>query len=92
MKNQNNLHRFFLKVGARLLPFVNNLASAMNAFKYSNMSFEMGIDMFPGQERCDNVSSHSIWHHEEAIALVDLVFLADELDRLIISYGPQTRF
>jgi hypothetical protein len=70
------------------MPFVNNLATAMNAFKYSNQSFQLGLNVYPGQERCDNISSHSIWHHQEAIALVDFVFLADEMDRIFISYGP----
>ena len=73
------------------MPIVNDLATALTSFKYSNASFLTGINMYPGQDWCKLKSPHALWHHQTAIALVDLVLLADQMDIIFIKYRPQLK-
>ena len=79
---------FFLRpdvneVGAALLPIVNVLATQLTTFQYSSNDFQTGVGFYPGEEGCSPWDPHSKWHLETGIALVDFVFLSDELYRLL---------
>lgn len=79
---------FFLRpdvneIGAALLPIVNVLATQLTTFEYSTNTFQTGVDFYPGQDGCSSWDPHSKWHLETGIALVDFVFLSDELYRLL---------
>jgi hypothetical protein len=68
-----------------LMPMINGLSTSLTAFNYTNQNLQMGNDMYPGQDWCKKTSPHAIWHHQTAIALVDFVYLADEMNRIFIS-------
>ena len=72
--------------GADLIPWVNQLATSLTTFQHSNLKFQSGKNMYPGQEKCWH-SPHALWHLESSIAILDFVFLADELHRLINTYA-----
>jgi hypothetical protein len=79
---------FFLRpevneVGAALLPIVNELATQLNTFEYSSVNFQLGRNFYPGEHECNKWDPHAKWHLQTGIALVDFVFLTDEMYRLL---------
>ena len=72
---------------AELVPLVNQLSTSITTYPHRDMEFQAAKNMYPGQEQCDTRSPHALWHLESAIALVDGVFLADEIHRLINTYA-----
>ena len=72
------------------MPTINGLATALTGFEYSDETFQMGLKMYPGQDWCKLKSPHTLWHHQSAIGLVDLVLLADQMDIIFGSHLPQT--
>ena len=71
------------EVGAALLPIVNVLATQLNTFEYSSPNFQLGTNFYPGELGCNKWDPHSKWHLETGIALVDFVYLGDEMFRLL---------
>ena len=71
------------EIGTALLPLVNEFATTLTTFEYSNPDFQSGQHFFPGQDWCNVWNPHSKWHLETGIALTDLAFLFDEIHRLI---------
>ena len=71
------------KLGATLLPIINDIATSMNTFVYFDKDYEHGIHFYPGEITCNDWNPHTRWHLETAIGLPDFVFLADEMHRLI---------
>ena len=65
------------------MPTVNELATSFTSFEHSSAAFQHGKNFFPGQEWCNPWDPHSKWHLETGIALPDLAFLFDEIQRLI---------
>jgi len=41
----------------------------------------------PGEEWCNPLIPHAKWHVETGIALVDFVFLSDEINRIITEHA-----
>ena len=71
------------EIGAALLPIVNVLATQLTTFEYSSNTFVTGDGFYPGQHDCSAWDPHSKWHLETGVALVDFVFLSDEMYRLL---------
>ena len=71
------------KLGAALLPIINDIATSINTFVYFNKEFQHGKNFYPGEDTCNDWNPHTRWHLETAIGLPDFVFLADEIHRLI---------
>ena len=67
-----------------LLPVLNAAASDLTTFKYSSPTFQKGLNKYPGENWCNPLIPHAKWHLESSIALVDFVFLADEIHRIIV--------
>ena len=72
--------------GAKLVPLVNQLATSFTTFQHGNLKFQSGENMYPGQEKCASQSSQALFHLESSIAMLDFVFLADEIHRLINTF------
>ena len=71
------------KLGAVLLPIINDMATDMNTFIYYDQYYQHGNNFYPGEDICNDWNPHTRWHLETAIGLPDLVYLADEMHRLI---------
>jgi hypothetical protein len=78
----------FIQIGTVLLPFVNDIATSLTSYHYSDPSFQHGVNMYPGEEWCNPVIPHAKWHLQTGIALVDFVFLADEVNRILVEHAP----
>ena len=73
------------QIGSLLLPRINQKLSQYQTFEYSDPSFLNGTGFYPGQEACA-WCPHAKWHLQSGIALVDLVFLGDELFNVMQTY------
>lgn len=79
---------FFLRpevneIGAALLPVVNVLSTQLTTFEYSSSDFQLGQNFYPGELGCNKWDPHCKWHLQTGIALVDFVYLSDEMFRLL---------
>ena len=74
------------KIGATLLPIINDLATGLTTFQYYNPEYQHGKNFYPGESTCNDWNPHTRWHLETAIGLPDFVYLADEIHRLTIQY------
>ena len=71
------------EAGAALLPIVNVLAKQLTTFQFSSPNFQLGTKFYPGESECNKWDPHAKWHLETGIALVDFVYLGDEIFRLL---------
>ena len=81
---------FFLRpevneIGAALLPVWNVLTTQLTTFEYSSSEFQLGQNFYPGEFECNKWDPHAKWHLETGVALVDFVYLSDEMFRLLNS-------
>lgn len=53
---------------------------------HSFISQQNGTGVYPGEEWCNPYSPHAKWHVEAANGLMDLVYLADDLNRYTTNY------
>lgn len=72
----------FNELGSTLLPLLNKLSCELTSYSYSYPGFYQGEDFYPGQQGC-RWNPHSKWHLQGSIGIVDWVFLADEIHRLL---------
>ena len=76
--------------GDLLIPVINRYASAITTFRPVDKQFQDGKMFYPGQDsyskECQEKSPHAKWHVQSGIAMVDLVFVADEIYHLIEKY------
>ena len=43
---------------------------------------QRGVNIFPGEDRCNRMNPHSRWHVQSAIALLDMVYTTDEICKI----------
>ena len=89
--NPNNENfKSFNNYGDLLIPVINRYASAITTFRPIDRQFQKGRKFYPGQDayylKCNENYPHAKWHVQSGIAMVDLVFVADEIYRLIDEY------
>ena len=56
-----------------------------NEFTYSFIALKTlqdGKNVYPGAKWCQPQQAHAKWHAQAAVGLLDLVYLADEINRL----------
>ena len=89
--NPNNENfKSFNNYGDLLIPVINRYASAITTFRPVDKQFQNGRKFYPGHDSysltCKETSPHAKWHVQSGIAMVDLVFVADEIYHLIDKY------
>ena len=52
------------------------------SYEHPNGDFQMAKDLYPGEEWCNNKIPHPKWHIQTAIALLDLVRIVDDIDKM----------
>lgn len=65
--------------GWELLPVLNEMVNAINSFEYSDLNYQKGINVYPGDFWCNPVFAHAKWHLESALGLLDLVYTGDQI-------------
>ena len=53
--------------------------------KYDDNSFQDGRLTYPGDSWCNPQQAHAKWHHEAAVGLLDLAYVADNVHKLTAS-------
>ena len=82
----------FNEIGYDVMPLINDLANALTTFHQGNINFQEGKRLYPGEMLCnrggDNgENKHPKWHVQTAISVLDVIYLSDEIHRIITSYG-----
>ena len=65
-----------------MMPAVNNFANGLTDFPVLDEDLQNALNIYPGEERCNNEEGHAKWHVESANGLMDLVLLADDIYRI----------
>lgn len=73
-------------VGGHLVPQVYGLADGIAKFKQTDYNVNHSKNVYPGQEHCKYDQGHSIWHETSANGLLDLVYLCDYVNSLVVKY------
>jgi len=71
-----------------LMPIFNKFSNFLTGYDHYTYIFDQlqqkSRDVYPGRKICGGKRfSHNIWHEQTANALVDLFYLADDINRLI---------
>ena len=82
----------FNEIGYDVLPLINDLANTATSFHQNNINFQEGKNLYPGEFVCnrggDNgENKHPKWHLQTAISVLDVIYVSDEIHRIITSYG-----
>ena len=80
------------EIGYEIMPLINDLVNTMTSFQLSDTDFQEGKNLYPGEELCNKGGNtgdnpHPKWHVQTAILLPDVVYLSDEIHRIITTYG-----
>ena len=80
------------EIGYEIMPLINDLVNTMTSFQLSDTDFQEGKNLYPGEELCNKGGStgdnpHPKWHVQMAILVPDVVYLSDEIHRIITTYG-----
>ena len=80
------------EIGYEIMPLINDLVNTMTSFQLSDTDFQEGRNLYPGEELCNKGGStgdnpHPKWHVQMAILVPDVVYLSDEIHRIITTYG-----
>jgi hypothetical protein len=78
---------FFLRkdvnfVGGLLLPAVNILGDVLSGDIWWEKGIPLGLNVYPGDERCRLHQPHAKWHEMSASAFLELSYMSDKLNKL----------
>ena len=65
--------------------FSKSLQYRLNKLSYPFMALKIlqdGKDVYPGEKWCQPQQAHAKWHAQASVGLLDLAYLADEINRL----------
>lgn len=80
------------RLGGEAMPIFNMLCNAMNGFPHADKDVQAGRNVYPGDKACRvGMSPHTKWHEEAGNGLLDLMFLAEEVDRVIRTHQGSLR-
>lgn len=68
------------------VPVVNKVSDLLTGFKQTSHELNWSTNLYPGHSFCKYDMTHSMWHEASANALVDLIFLCDYTNKLVIKY------
>jgi len=74
---------FDITIGGKLLPYVNRLADHISGIPQTDAAVSSSKNVYPGDSTCRSAQAHSIWHEESSSGLLELVFLADFLNKVL---------
>ena len=82
----------FNEIGYDVMPLINDLANTATTFHQNNINFQEGKNLYPGEFVCNRggetgENKHPKWHVQTAISVLDVIYLSDEIHRIITSYG-----
>ncbi len=72
------------EIGAALLPIVNTQLNKLTDIEYYDPAFQLGRNIYPGEDWCNPLIPHAKWHLQTGVGLFDLVVLTDEMYKLLV--------
>lgn len=70
-------------IGGDLIPLVNALGDLLTGYVHPEY-VRKSIQVYAGNDDCKHLVAHAKWHEQSANALVDLIFLTDDMHRLVL--------
>jgi hypothetical protein len=78
-------HDLLISIGGALLPDVNAFANSLSGFPQTDSAVNDSFGVYPGDTHCRHYSPHAIWHEESANGLLEIVFLTDAINGILLS-------
>lgn len=72
-----------LPLGAKLLPDINELSARISGFPQTDANVNTSHNVYPGDDKCRSYSPHSLWHEASANGLLEIVFVADFMNKIL---------
>lgn len=76
-------------LGGHFVPAVFGIADNISKFPQTDAAVNESKNVYPGQTHCKYDQGHSIWHEASANGLLDLVFLCDYVNSLVVKYNKK---
>jgi len=77
-------HPFLVSLGGALLPDINSFSNGISGFAQTDSNVENSFGVYPGDTHCRHYSPHAIWHEESANGLLEIVFLTDAINGILL--------
>lgn len=65
-------------------PLVDKLGSAISGVPQTDIDVVKSRNVYPGEHECNLKEAHSIWHEVSANGLVEIIFLTDYVNGLLM--------
>jgi len=72
-----------LPLAAKLLPDVNELSARISGTPNTDINVNTSHNVYPGDSQCRGYSPHSLWHEASANGLLEIVFCADFMNKIL---------
>ena len=72
------------QIGGAVIPEVNLVGDFLTGY-WHPLYVRASIGVYPGNALCKSLVAHAKWHEQSANALVDLVFVADDIHTLVLN-------
>lgn len=82
---------FDIHIGDFLLPYVNDVADRISGIPQTDEAVKTSKNVYPGDSFCRSYQAHSIWHEESSTGLLELVFLADYINKVLTKHENSPR-
>lgn len=69
-------------LGGLLVPALNVLADVLSGDTWWESLIPLGINVYPGDEKCRLRQPHAKWHEMSANAFLELVYMADKMNKM----------
>eukprot|EP00300_Choanocystis_sp_HF-7_P037940 c54390_g1_i1.p1 GENE.c54390_g1_i1~~c54390_g1_i1.p1 ORF type:complete len:376 (+),score=10.68 c54390_g1_i1:23-1129(+) len=69
--------------GAEVMPEINAIGNDISGYNHTDDDLQDAINTYPGDYECRRQEPHSKWHEQSGNALIDLMWLTDDIDRVI---------
>jgi hypothetical protein len=76
-------HSITRHFGALFMLDWNRMSSDISGFPQTDDAVITSIDLYPGVEYCRSYSPHALWHEESANGLLEIVFLCDNVNKIL---------
>lgn len=76
-------------IGGDLIPLINAFGDLLTGYVHPEY-VSKSIQVYSGNDECKHIVAHAKWHEQSANALVDLIFLTDDMHRLVLGQPLST--
>lgn len=70
-------------LGGYMIPLINRLGDILTGYPHPD-DVRAAVGIYPGDGMCRHLVAHAKWHEQSANALVDLIYLTDDVHSLLL--------